>query len=406
MTCNELSNLIIQNRDSIAFLVGNGIHNYETYNKGIKGKVCWNELIDIIRKQLAPHNTHGFIKKGDKLPKKFDAIVQENLRSKHTSTISDIKTKLSAPIDYIDNLQTLRISNLDTYLQPKSHADNFNISSISHLIDNENLQRAEKIVNHQIEIIQKSIGIQGSSMSLDMLEFAKHIALGGRLIDFAAKQIIKSLFENYTLQKWIMPFLRVAEDFRIPILTTNYDVSLSKLASLSPRITIGANVNVQKGFPFETYFAPFPINHPWDSFAIWHIHGLYNYVNSIRIGQIDYENLLREIQQRLNKTKNPSIDNCWDSNNSWLSIVFRKNLFIMGLGLETDEYVLWWLLKERAKYGLKGWYMCRETEDMVGKKARNLRDVGFEIIKVDNIDLYENIWKNLLNKLYGVETDG
>ena len=77
MTCNELSNLIIQNRDSIAFLVGNGIHNYETYNKGIQGKVCWKELIDNIRKQLAPQNTHGFIKRGGKLPKKFDAIVQE-----------------------------------------------------------------------------------------------------------------------------------------------------------------------------------------------------------------------------------------------------------------------------------------------------------------------------------------
>ena len=44
MTCSELSSLILQNYNSIAFLVGNGIHNYETYNKGIQGKVCWNEL--------------------------------------------------------------------------------------------------------------------------------------------------------------------------------------------------------------------------------------------------------------------------------------------------------------------------------------------------------------------------
>lgn len=399
MTSNELSNIIIQNRDSMAFLVGNGIHNYETYNKGIQGKVCWNELIDFIRKQLAPQNTHGFIKRGDKLPKKFDAIVQEHLWSKPAPTITNLGNDLSTLVNDIDNIQTLRLSALDTYILPKPYIKDLNVASLSHLIDDESLQQAEKIVNHQIEIILKSVGIQGSPISFDMLEFVKHIALGGKLIDFAAKQIIKSKFENYTLQKWIMPFLRVAEEFRIPILTTNYDVSLSKLSCLSPRITVGANVNVQKGFPFETYFAPSPINHPWDSFAIWHIHGLYYYVNSIRIGQNDYNNLLREIQQRLNKTPNSSTDYCWDSNNSWLSIVFRKNLFIMGLGLEADEEVLWWLLKERAKYGLKGWYVCRETENVVGQKARNLRDVGLEIIKVDNIDLHENVWKNLWDKL-------
>lgn len=398
MTCKELSNLIIQNRDSMAYLVGNGIHNYETRNLGIQGKVNWNELIDNVRKQLAPHNTHGFIKKGDILPKKFDAIVKENLLSKPVPANSDIGKNLSMLINDIENMQTLRISNLDAYIQPKPRVDNLNIASLSHLIDNENLQQAEKRVNHQIEIILKSVGIQGSPTSFDMLELANHIALGGRLIDFTAKQIIKLQFENYTLQKWIMPFLRVAEEFRIPVLTTNYDISLSKLACLLPRITVGANVNAQKGFPFETYFAPSPINHPWDSFAIWHIHGLYNYVNSIRIGQVDYENLQREIQARLTKTTNPFTDNNWDGN-SWLSIVFRKNLFIFGLGLEADEEVLWWLLKERAKYGLKGWYVYIETENVVGTKAKRLRDVGFEIIKVDKVDLYENTWKDILKKL-------
>ena len=127
MTCNELSNLIIQNHDSIAFLVGNGIHNYETYNKGIKGKVCWNELIDIIRKQLAPQNTHGF-KREDILPQKFDAIVQENLLQKPAPAISNIGKNLSMLINDIENMQTMRVSNLDAYIQPKSCTENLNIS--------------------------------------------------------------------------------------------------------------------------------------------------------------------------------------------------------------------------------------------------------------------------------------
>ena len=106
----------------------------------------------------------------------------------------------------------------------------------------------------------------------------------------------------------------------------------------------------------------------------------------------------QEIQARLTKTTNPFSDNNWEGNNSWLSIVFRKNLFIFGLGLEADEEVLWWLLKERAKFGLKGWYVYIETENVVGTKAKKLRDVGFEIIKVDKVDLYENTWKDILKK--------
>lgn len=182
-------------------------------------------------------------------------------------------------------------------------------------------------------------------------------------------------------------------------MTTNYDTSLSKLAHLSPRIAVGASNKPQEGFPFETYFAPFPIIHPWDSFAIWHIHGLYNYVNSIRIGQNDYDNLQREIQARLSKTKNPLTDNNWESNNSWLSIVFRKNLLIMGLGLKKEEKVLWWLLEERAKYGLKGWYIYIECDEIDDEKINNLQNVGLDIIKVESQDLYENVWENLLKKL-------
>ena len=75
----------------------------------------------------------------------------------------------------------------------------------------------------------------------------------------------------------------------------------------------------------------------------------------------------------------------------------------MGLGLERDEDVLWWLLKERAKYGLKGWYVC--IEDINNEKTENLQNVGLNVIKVNNIDLYENVWKNLLNKLDVCGTD-
>lgn len=398
MTCNELSTLIIQNRDSIAFLVGNGLHNYETYNKGVSGKVCWKELIADIRKELSPNNSH---RTEGKLPKKFDLIVQESLHKETTKDIPCTTKNLSALIKSTEKISPSRNFEVDTILQPSSrlYIGNQEQVLLNSLIRNERLKQAEKEYLRRIDELYKSLGLKTNPSSFDVQAFALHIALGGHTVDFVAKQIIKSRFENYTLQNWIAPFLRVADRISAPILTTNYDTSLSKFVGIPPRITAGGNNKIQEGFPFETYFAPSPINHPWDSFAIWHIHGLYNYVNSIRIGMTDYINLKHEIQARLNMTTNPLADDHWSSNNSWLSVVFRKNLFIWGLGLESDEEVLWWLLKERAKYGLAGWYVCRDTENVVGTKTKNLRDVGLEILKVDNIDLHENVWQQIMSDL-------
>ena len=225
--------------------------------------------------------------------------------------------------------------------------------------------------------------------------------------EYVAKVMVKSIFKDYTLQDWIKPFLSVTKSFDCPVLTTNYDISLGKILHLEQRTLSGLNYTRSRySFEtFETYFAPTPIKQPWNSFAIWHIHGLYNYVNSIRIGKSDYEVLLREILNRLSQTREPKTDENWSGNNTWLSILFRKNLFIWGLGLKQDESVLWWLLEERVKYGLKGWYVCRDMEDITTDKINKLQYVGLNVIKVDNSDLHENVWKNILSKLDAVGTD-
>ena len=405
MTCNELSDLIIQNRATIAFLVGNGIHNYEYYENHISGKVDWNKLIMKVRDELFPEKMVSSLNSTLSLPRQFDSIIQKKDSVEFEQNLKKSTKYLSHLIDNVEESCILNKNSYYDFPYSQQTESRDNMSFLNHLCqENKMLQQVEKEIRTRIKRIMASAGINFDANSCDALCITSHIVTHGNTDDYGAKQIIKTIFENYTLQEWIVPFLQVAEAMQSPILTTNYDISLSKLACLSPRLTLGANINVQKGFPFETYFAPSPINHPWDSFAIWHIHGLYNYVNSIRIGQADYGNLQREIQERLNKTTNPLTDNVWDSNNSWLSIVFRKNLFIIGLGLEADEEVLWWLLKERAKYGLKGWYVCRETEELSNEKICNLQDAGLNVVKADNVDLYENVWKILLSKLGGVKT--
>lgn len=399
MTCSELSSLILQNSDSIAFLVGNGIHLYEQKEKNIDGKFDWNELIIKVRQELLPYNSERISYRRMSLPEKFDVIVHESLASKTNLRFSNAEQDLFPQIESLATNTISEYPNYDKFLGQRPYGDRPNHIVLNSLVNNDRLQQAKKDLLQSIENILKSIGLKLNPNSLDVQNIALHIALGDKPVDYVAKLIIKSLFEHYSLKEWIFPFIQVAYKLKAPILTTNYDTSLSKLVHLSPRIAVDANNKIQEGFPFETYFAKSPINHPWDSFAIWHIHGLYNYVNSIRIGRIDYENLQREIQARLNMTQNPVIDSHWDSNNSWLSILFHKNLFIVGLGLEKDEEVLWWLFKERNKYNLKGWYVYIDKENVVGTKAKKLRDVGLEIIRADKVDLYENVWKQIISKI-------
>ncbi len=89
--------------------------------------------------------------------------------------------------------------------------------------------------------------------------------------------------------------------------------------------------------------------------------------------------------------------------NSWLEIIFRKNLFILGLALETDEVFLRWLLIERAKfYALyphlqkDGWYITAEQEEISSGKEYFLKSAGFKIVRVPN---YSDIYNSISNEV-------
>ena len=71
----------------------------------------------------------------------------------------------------------------------------------------------------------------------------------------------------------------------------------------------------------------------------------------------------------------------------------------MGLKLNFDEYVLWWLLEQRAKYGLNGWYGYIEEDVVEDDKIKRLQNVGINTIKIKKEDLYENVWQDILRKI-------
>lgn len=391
MTCSELSNLIIQNRDSIAFMVGNGIHLYEQHEKHVKGKIDWESLINKIREELTP----SFDIKEEQPTKKFDTIVLEKDKRNFEENVFTSAENLTP---YIENVQKIKINKeirFDESFKHKYYP--YNLSPSISFLESPKMLQMETKITERINKILSSVGISLDPNCFDVQRIARKILMHGETTDYTAKLIIYNIFKEYSLQDWIKPFLSVAEAFNTPILTTNYDISLSKLCGMKQRVMLDVK-RKQTGFPFETYYAKSDVQQPWNSFSIWHINGIYNYINSIRIGQNDYENLKREIQLRLNETVSPNTDKTWSGNKNWLSIIFRKDLFIFGLKLSKEETVLRWLLEERAKYRLKGWYLYRQGEEMNNEKKVFLNNCGIKTIEIENKDLHENVWQKIINE--------
>lgn len=102
MTCEELSSLVIQNRDSIAFLVGNGIHQYEQHEKHISGKVDWNKLIMKVRDELFPRKKECCLNSTLSLPRQFDSIVLRKESADIERSQKESTSYLSILVDSIE----------------------------------------------------------------------------------------------------------------------------------------------------------------------------------------------------------------------------------------------------------------------------------------------------------------
>ncbi|CAO1654920.1 hypothetical protein [Parasphingorhabdus sp. NYA22] len=189
-----------------------------------------------------------------------------------------------------------------------------------------------------------------------------------------------------------------------PVLTTNFDHVLAnsvdaKLFSMfRPRADVKGPTDY---YPWEKYFAYRALTGPCDSFGIWHINGMIEHIRSIRLGLSHYMGSVSRVrpwihgekETRLFSRKNLSN---WRGRETWLHIIFNMPLLIIGLGLETQEVFLRWLLIERKKYfrlfpdrERRAWYVCIKGES--ASKLFFLRSLGVEPIQVAQYpDIYEN----------------
>jgi hypothetical protein len=147
-------------------------------------------------------------------------------------------------------------------------------------------------------------------------------------------------------------FLNIAIRNNCPVLTTNFDKTLSRVGEFNQfRIS---NDRFTRYYPWETYFGQYQLNNPIDNFGVWHIHGVTDYVDSLRLGLTDYMGSVERARKFIHNGEDSlyvgNVQNNWSGRNTWLHIWFNKPLIIVGLSMKSDEVFIRWLLIERKKY--------------------------------------------------------
>lgn len=160
--------------------------------------------------------------------------------------------------------------------------------------------------------------------------------------------------------------MQTARELALPVLTTNFEDTLAraaeaKLFHLEPQ-------GFTDFYPWSSCFAPHALETPESGFAIWHLNGISRYARSIRLGLSHYMGSVERARGLLNRggparfTAGQSIET-WPGRRSWLHLFLTRDLLFVGLGLETTEVFLRWLLIERARFFRKhpalarlGWY--------------------------------------------------
>jgi hypothetical protein len=243
----------------------------------------------------------------------------------------------------------------------------------------------------------------------------KDIPLGISLTEFYDALDLSSKSKTKNLQKEFCDFLvgwnakahhhaivQWATQRNAPLLTTNFDETLSDCAGLKLRHNDA--VSFTDFYPWASYFAEHEIKSPEQEFAIWHINGIKRYSRSIRLGLSHYMGSVERARALIHKggTKRLFSDKNhgeWNGCDTWLHILFNNDLLFIGLGLDTSEIFLRWLLIERAKYFKafpervkQAFYIHAGRELSLGQTIF-LKSVGCEIIREPSYEaLYGNAW--------------
>ena len=172
-------------------------------------------------------------------------------------------------------------------------------------------------------------------------------------------------------------FLELVRRTNCPVLTTNFDFALEKVGGLNSYRT--SKLGFTRYYPWDTYYGDTQHHLPTDGFGIWHIHGMLNYHDSIRLGLTDYMGSVERARKLIHAGDGRLFEgkdqNFWQGRTTWLHIWFNMPLIIVGFGLSSDEVFIRWLLIERKKYFQR--FPDRRKETMFIGTGNNGRATNF-----------------------------
>ena len=213
--------------------------------------------------------------------------------------------------------------------------------------------------------------------------------------------------------------INFAKENSIPILTTNYDFLLLKPLKLakSKRKVDYLHCKVEEPFwigkydksnrkpyhhPFNAYFreTEFTENSKiQNEFAVWYIHGMKRYSSSLCIRNTDYNKKIAKINEYIKKYDDIQKSD-WKGKGTWLNPFMNNDLLIIGLGLDSSETDLRWLLLERFLYQeflkkkkkeyipQKTIYVYSDDKEMPIGKRKLFESIGIECVKKTYDEVY------------------
>lgn len=386
---------ILDNRENVAFVIGNGI-NLRFFDE--KAILPWTQML----KELSKHYLKDIPEDSEPFPLtelydliELEAIKENGLKERYidfskNDNVASIKTYKSNKIDYdkIQHIVNESIIENDVILpNPK----------------NKEIERYKKVYLEYIRGCRKWCERNrndGKNLSDEQcIEYFMDYASNSSKIAVLKNTVKQSVVKMYS-KKLDCPEFTVCSSFfknnDVPILTTNFDTLIAHSLNLTKR-KMGKSFTAF--YPWNVYYSDRELDCPISGFGIWHINGVVEYPQSIKLGLSDYMGNVERVRKMLhshdfNEFFNGKNQNNWAGYYTWLHIFFNRDLFIFGLKLDGNEVFLRWLLIQRAKYSqmynkpLKGWFVDKDIDE---NKKYFLKKVGFDVIDISDFnELYDS----------------
>ncbi|EKO3424625.1 hypothetical protein NTK89_000602 [Vibrio fluvialis] len=238
---------------------------------------------------------------------------------------------------------------------------------------------------------------------ISLTEFYDALDLTKNSVEINLQKEFCELMSDWAPREHHLLISKWAQNQGVPILTTNFEETLS--SNITSDITHFDSKSFTDFYPWRSYFSDHKIHDPANEFAIWHINGVKRYSRSIRLGLSHYMGSVERARRLIHKGNESrlfsgkNVDE-WSGYRSWLHVVFNNDLVFIGLGLNTTEVFLRWLLIERAKYFNKfskrrkrTYFVHADKEPLpIGQKLF-LNSVGVEVVHERSYDeLYSTPW--------------